>query len=108
MTVRVPSKSKRKRTSLSPAARTDELAAKRAVRHGEVVPVVDLGIAHAARAFLLALPVHVHEPGELVQVAAFECPLALEAEVLDEMEVLYHALVGGLALVVLFLEDLGG
>ncbi len=128
-TIFVPSKSKRKRTSLharlahgvaqlrlvvgvehqeAAAARADELAAQRAVGHGGVVPFVDLRVAHAAAAFLLALPMHVHQPGELLQVATFERGLALETEVFDEVQVLDHALVGALALVVLLLEDFGG
>ena len=89
----VPSKSKRKRTSCRPfsriawrscflslgvehqeaaAAGADELAAERAVGHGVVVPVVDLRLLMPGAARLLALPVDVHQPGELLEVAGLE------------------------------------
>ena len=89
----VPSKSNRKRTSLQPGlphgvtqsglvlrikheetatARADELAAERAVGHRQVIPLVDFRIAHAPAALLFALPVHIHQPRELMQVAGFQ------------------------------------
>ena len=81
----VPSKSKRNRTSSRPAdrhggteapmilgvehqkaaaARADEFAAERAVAPPELVPLVDLRVAHPFRAALLVLPVLVHQLAE--------------------------------------------
>ncbi len=81
----VPSKSNRKRTSSRPAAGhrrpqapmvlgvehqeaaaagADQLAAERAVLPAELVPLVDLRVAHAHRAPLLVLPVLVHQLAE--------------------------------------------
>ena len=99
----VPSKSKRKRTSLqarhrhgvaqprlvlgvehqeAAAARADQLAAERAVRHGVIVPLVDRRIGHPAGALLLVLPVLVHQLAELGEVAAFQRFEAAQAEIL--------------------------
>src|ERR1700690_1059111 len=64
------------------AARADELPAERAIGHGEVVPLVDLGVAHPGAARLLALPVDVHQHRELLEVALLEAIQGLEAEVL--------------------------
>src|SRR4051812_6170078 len=47
------------------AAGADELPAQSAIVHGVGVPLVDLTVAHRTRALFLALPVHVHEAGEL-------------------------------------------
>ena len=87
------------------AARADELAAERAAGQREVIPLVDLGIAHAAAALLLALPVNVHQPRELGEVAAFERGLALQAEVFDEVQILDHGLVVRFRFHVLLLQN---
>src|SRR3954454_11724343 len=58
------------------AAGADQLAAERAVGAREIVPFVDLRIAHAATARLLALPMLVHQPRELSQVTALQRALA--------------------------------
>ena len=68
------------------AAGADEFAAEGAIGHGEIVCVVDGGIAHAAGALFLALPVDVHEAGEFVEVAGFEGVVALDAELFDEVK----------------------
>src|SRR6185436_8519885 len=39
------------------ATRADELSPERAIRHREIIPLVDLRIAHPARALLFVLPV---------------------------------------------------
>ena len=46
------------------AARADEFAAEGAVGHGQVIPLVDFRIAHAAAALFFALPVHVHQAAQ--------------------------------------------
>src|SRR5208282_5008069 len=66
------------------AARADELAAERAVGHREVIPLVDLRVAHAAAALFFALPVHVHEPREFLEFSVFERVLALQPKDFDE------------------------
>ena len=51
------------------AAGADQLAADRAVLPPELVPLVDLRVAHAAGAPLLVLPVLVHQLAEGGRVA---------------------------------------
>src|SRR5262245_37005716 len=53
-------------------ARADQLAAERAAGHREIVPAVDLAIAHGAAPLLLVLPVDVHQLGKLPEVPALE------------------------------------
>src|SRR5206468_10212837 len=53
----------------SSAAGADEFAAKGAAGFGQVVPLIDLGIGHAAASGFFALPMLVHQAGELAQVA---------------------------------------
>ena len=77
------------------AARTDEFAAKRAAGQREVIPFVDLGIAHAAAALLFALPVDIHQPRKFIQIARFQGGFALQAEIFDEVQILDHGLVVG-------------
>jgi hypothetical protein len=73
-----------------------------------LVPAVDVGVAHAAGALLLVLPVDVHQLAELVQVADLQRLLALVAQLLHEVEVVGHLLVARAALGVLLLEDRAG
>src|SRR5207245_9452532 len=87
------------------AARPDQLAAECPVPHGEIVPTIDRVVAHPAAAPLLMLPVHVHQLGEAVEVSPLERLLALEAELLGEMQVLDHGRIAILALLVLLPED---
>src|SRR5947199_5906680 len=54
------------------AARADELAADCAVAPSELVPLVDLRIAHAARAPLLVLPMFVHQLAEFAAPSRFQ------------------------------------
>src|ERR1019366_5827275 len=70
-----------------PSPGADQLAAQGAVRHGAIVPLIDFCAAHARAALLLALPVNVHQPAELGQLAVFQGLLAAECEFLYEMEV---------------------
>ncbi len=90
------------------AACADEFAAERAVLHGVVVPVVDVGVAHAGAAGFFALPMHVHEAGKFVEVAAFEAIEGFVAELFGEVQIVEHGLVVLLRFVVLILEDGGG
>ena len=69
------------------AAGADQLAADRAVLHAQLVPFVDLGVAHAARAALLVLPVLVHQLAELGEIAGFQRRLAAQSELLHVVEV---------------------
>src|ERR1039458_4406117 len=68
----------------APAPGANQLPAQGAIRHRAVVPFVDVGVAHAAAARLLPLPVDVHEHGELLQVAGFEAVERLVAKLLRE------------------------
>src|SRR5262249_4956069 len=87
------------------AARADQLAAERAVLHRHLIPRVNLAIAHSAAALLLILPVDIHQFSELPEVARLQRLLALIAELLDEMQILDHALVALPALIVLLLQN---
>src|ERR1051326_5407979 len=72
------------------AARSDELAAERAVAQPELVPLVDVRVAHPLRAPLLVLPMLVHERAERAAVAFLErAPTAL-AELLDVVQFIDH------------------
>src|SRR6266705_545974 len=64
------------------AAGPDQLAADRAVAHGEIVAGVDARVRHAARALALVLPMLVHEPAEPGKVARLERRLGAHAEIL--------------------------
>src|ERR1039457_998620 len=56
----------------APAAGADQLAAQGPVRHRVVVPLVDLRVAYPGAPRLLALPVHVHQHRELLEVSRSE------------------------------------
>src|SRR5882724_9380181 len=70
--------------------RTDQLSSERAVMHPALVEVIDVRIGHQRRTFLLVLPVLVHQPAELVEVAALKRLEAPLAEILDIVEVVNH------------------
>ncbi len=88
------------------AARADQLAADRAVVERELVPAVDLGVGHQARALLLELPVLVHEAAERVELAGLDRLEALVAELFDVVQVVDHRAIVLAALVVLLLQHL--
>src|SRR5690242_16376364 len=54
------------------AARADEFAPQRPARARQIIPLVDFRIAHAAAARTFALPMLVHQPRELPQVARLQ------------------------------------
>ena len=83
----------------------DQFPSERAPRHGEIIPLVDLLVAHAGGADLLVQPVHVHQPGKFTEIASFQCHERLATEVLREMEIVEHGLVVLLRPVILILED---
>src|SRR5438067_5587148 len=60
----------------SASARAYELSAERAINHCQIIPLIDLRIGHAPAALLLPLPMHIHQPRKLVQVASLQCPPA--------------------------------
>ena len=90
-----------------PPAGADDFATERAIGHRAIVPRVDVVVAHAFRALLLSLPMHVHKPRELLQFTALECRLALFPEFLDEVKVVSHRRVGFPAFIVLLFQDRG-
>src|ERR1700736_2337034 len=92
----------------SAAARADELAANRAVLHAKVIPLVDLGIAHAAGPTLLMLPMLMHQRAKLRRLAGLEKHFALQSEFLDKMQVGDHVLIAVFGLGVLILQDRAG
>ena len=51
---------------------------------------------------------HVHQLGELIQIAGFHRILALQSEFLDEMQIVDHVLVFLFALGVLLFQNAGG
>ena len=59
------------------ASRADKLAARGAVLHAKVVPLVDLRIAHAARPALLVLPVLMHQRTKSRRLAGLKRVLLL-------------------------------
>src|ERR1035441_9224445 len=63
----------------------DQLAAEGTVRHGAIVPLIDLCTAHALAALLLVLPVDVHQSAELGQLAVFQGLLAAKCQFLYEV-----------------------
>ena len=87
------------------AAGADQLTAERALAHRVVIPVVDDGVAHAGATDFFALPVHVHQAGEFVEVTGFEALEGLVAKLLGEVQVVQHGLIVGLGLIVLVLEN---
>src|SRR6201985_2367617 len=91
----------------SSAARADDFAPKGAACHGAVIPGINVNVTHALRAFLLPLPMYIHQARELVEVSRLERFLALLTQVLDEMEVLHHPGVALLALIILFFKNAG-
>src|SRR5262249_3822293 len=86
----------------------DQLAAQGPVLARQIVPAVDVAVAHPATALFLVLPVDVHQLPEGVQIPLLECFFAPKAQILDEMKIVDHGPVGRFALVVLFLEDARG
>src|SRR6185369_15419443 len=58
------------------AAGADEFAAQSAVGPGQFVPLVNLRVAHAAAADPFALPMFVHQPRKLAEIAALQRALA--------------------------------
>src|SRR4051794_17270862 len=89
----------------SAATRADDLSAERTIRQGVIVPCVDLVVARAARALLLALPMQVHKPRELREVARLQRLLALLSQFFNKMEVFQHGWISLLTLIVLFFQD---
>ena len=61
--------------------------------HAKVIPLVDLGVAHAAGPALLVLPMLMHQGAKLHGLAGLEQRLAFQSELLDEMQVVDHVLV---------------
>src|SRR5438874_2468607 len=89
----------------SAAARADQLSTDRAIAPPELVPLVDLRIAHAARAPLFVLPMLVHQLTEFVAPSRFERGLTSESEVLDVMQVVDHLRIVGLGTRLLILQQ---
>ena len=54
------------------AARANQLAADRAVLDREFIPLVDLGVRHAAGTPLFVLPMLVHQLAEFDELTAFQ------------------------------------
>src|SRR4051812_31686258 len=86
-------------------ARAHKLAADRAVRSAELVPVVDLRVAHSSGAALFVLPMLVHQLSEQPWGAIFERLLALQAEFLHVVKIPQHLAVALLRARVLILQD---
>src|SRR5258705_10696620 len=90
------------------AARTDKFAANGSILHAEVIPLIDMGIAHATGPALLVLPMLMHQRAKLRRLTRFKKRFALQPELLDEMQVGDHVLVAALGLGVLILQDRAG
>src|ERR1700738_4911437 len=87
------------------AAGADEFAANGAVLHAEVIPLIDMGIAHAAGPALLVLPMLMHQRPKLHRLTGFKKPFAFQSKLLDEMQVGGHVLVAALGFGVLVLQN---
>src|SRR5262245_12306895 len=85
-----------------------ELAADAPVRPGELVPLVDLGVAHLRRSLLLVLPVLVHEAPEIANRPALERTKTADSKLLHVVQVLEHFLVVVCGALPLGLEDVSG
>src|SRR5258707_3936522 len=90
------------------AARTDEFAANGSILHAEVIPLIDMGIAHATRPALLVLPMIMHQRPKLRRLTRFKKRFTFQSKLLDEMQVGDHVLVAALGLGVLILQDRSG
>ncbi len=73
-----------------------------------IIPIVNDCVTHAGATDFFALPMHVHEAGEFVEVAGFKALEGFVAELFGEMHVVEHRLVVALGLLVLIFEDRGG
>src|SRR5258705_3386672 len=90
------------------ATGADELAANGAILHAEVIPLIDMGIAHATGPALLVLPMFMHQRAKLRRLTGFKKRFAFQSKLLDEMQVGDHVLVAALGLGVLILQDRSG
>src|SRR5262249_12779640 len=92
----------------SATARPYQFSADGAAAASELVPLVDLRIAHLLGAVLLVLPILVQQLAEQRAVAGFQRALAANAEVFDIVQVRQHLLVELLRAILLLLEDRSG
>ena len=86
------------------AARANQLAPDGAVRESEIVPAVDIRVAHRARALLLVQPVLVHDLAVCGQVSGLDRLAGAVAQLAHAVEIVDHLLVVALAPIILLLE----
>src|SRR5580698_496097 len=72
------------------AACANQFAAQRTIGAGQLIHFVDQAAADSRRAFLLVLPVNVHEFGKLAEIARQQRVPACVAEVFGMVQILQH------------------
>ena len=67
-----------------------DIAADRAIAHAELIPLVNLRIAHAARAAFFMFPMLVHQRAEGMGVARLEQVFAFHPQLFDKVQIGEH------------------